>query len=55
ESWPSLYNWAIQVFPIQPRELMQLAGVYLYDRHTIYNFTLYWTLVFYAPAYILSA
>ncbi|PCH44480.1 hypothetical protein WOLCODRAFT_76976 [Wolfiporia cocos MD-104 SS10] len=55
ESWPSLYNWAIEVFPLQSREPVQPAGVYLYDRHTIYKFTLYWTLVFYAPAYILCA
>ncbi|TFY69308.1 hypothetical protein EVJ58_g487 [Rhodofomes roseus] len=54
-SWPSLYNWAIEVFPIEGKLPVQPEGVYLYDRNEIFRFTLYWTLVFYTPAYILCA
>ncbi|KAH9933449.1 uncharacterized protein B0H18DRAFT_645932 [Fomitopsis serialis] len=54
-SWPSLYNWAIEIFPIEGKDPVQPEGFYLYDRTHIFRFTLYWTLVFYTPAYILCA
>ena len=72
-SWPSLYNWAIEIFPIEGKDPVQPEGFYLYDRTRTYHapfylpvtrpeqsldifrFTLYWTLVFYTPAYILCA
>jgi len=53
--WPSLYNWAIEVWPIEGKQPVQPGGVYLYNPHQIFRFTLYWTLVFYAPAYVLCA
>ncbi|OSX64095.1 hypothetical protein POSPLADRAFT_1045215 [Postia placenta MAD-698-R-SB12] len=53
--WPSLYNWVIEVYPIQGKAAVQPGGVYLYDSHEIFRFTLYWTLVFYVPAYVLCA
>ena len=32
-SWPSLYNWAIEVFPIEGRDPVQPEAVYLYDHN----------------------
>ncbi|KZT70861.1 hypothetical protein DAEQUDRAFT_170626 [Daedalea quercina L-15889] len=55
QSWPSLYNWIIELFPIQNRAPVQPGGIYLYDHNEIFRFTLYWTLVFYTPPYILCA
>ncbi|KZT07546.1 uncharacterized protein LAESUDRAFT_736450 [Laetiporus sulphureus 93-53] len=52
-SWPSLYNWVIEVWPIENRAPVQRGGFYLSDAHEIFRFTLYWTLIFYMPAYIL--
>ncbi|CCM03465.1 uncharacterized protein FIBRA_05598 [Fibroporia radiculosa] len=53
--WPSLYNWVIELFPIGGKAPVQPGGYYLYDRNEIFRFTLYWTLVFYGPAYIICA
>lgn len=53
--WPSLYNFVIEIFPIEGEPPVQPGGVYLYDRNEIFRFTLYWTIVFYAPAYIFCA
>ncbi|KAI0924953.1 hypothetical protein AcW2_005679 [Taiwanofungus camphoratus] len=53
--WPSLYNLNIELFPVGHRAPVQPGGSYLYDSNEIFRFTLYWTLVFYGPAYILCA
>ncbi|KAI0369765.1 hypothetical protein BV20DRAFT_967425 [Pilatotrama ljubarskyi] len=52
-SWPSLYNPLIELFPLQHRNPVQPAGHYLHDPHDVFRFTLYWTLIFYTPSYIL--
>ncbi|KAI0630767.1 hypothetical protein C8Q77DRAFT_1135098 [Trametes polyzona] len=52
-TWPSLYNPLIELFPLQHKDPIQPAGRYLHDPHDIFRFTLYWTLIFYVPAYIL--
>ncbi|KAI0358262.1 hypothetical protein OH77DRAFT_1518953 [Trametes cingulata] len=52
-SWPSLYNPLIELFPLQHRNPVQPSGRYLHDPHDVFRFTLYWTLIFYTPSYIL--
>lgn len=52
--WPSLYNFIIEIVPIMNRDPVQPAGKYLYDPGDIYRFTLYWTIIFYTPAFILG-
>ncbi|GJE93223.1 hypothetical protein PsYK624_093820 [Phanerochaete sordida] len=50
--WPSLYNFLIELEPIAGRDPVQPRGHYLYDPSDVYRFTLYWTLVFYTPAFL---
>ncbi|KAI0077745.1 hypothetical protein K474DRAFT_1048579 [Panus rudis PR-1116 ss-1] len=52
--WPSLYNFLIEITPIQNRDPVQPGGKYLYHPGDIYRFTLYWTIVFYTPAFVLG-
>ncbi|OJT03343.1 hypothetical protein TRAPUB_6121 [Trametes pubescens] len=52
-SWPSLYNIVVELFPLQHRDPTQEIGRYLHDPHDVFRFTLYWTLIFYTPLYIL--
>ncbi|KAI8985617.1 hypothetical protein BD414DRAFT_417091 [Trametes punicea] len=52
-SWPSLYNPLVELVPLQHRDPIQASGRYLHDPHDIFRFTLYWTLVFYMPTYVL--
>ncbi|KAH9849854.1 hypothetical protein C2E23DRAFT_870324 [Lenzites betulinus] len=52
-SWPSLYNPIIELFPLQHRGPTQPSGRYLHDPHDAFRFTLYWTLIFYTPSFIL--
>lgn len=49
--WPSLYNFLVEIEPIAGRDPIQPEGHYLYDPNDIYRFTLYWTLIFYTPAF----
>ncbi|GJE91748.1 hypothetical protein PsYK624_078990 [Phanerochaete sordida] len=51
--WPSLYNFWIEIEPIQHRDPVQSRGRYLYNSNDIFRFTLYWTLIFYTPAFFL--
>ncbi|KAJ3555593.1 hypothetical protein NM688_g2488 [Phlebia brevispora] len=51
--WPSLYNFLIEIEPIEHRRPVQSKGFYLYDPNDIYRFTLYWTLIFYTPAFLI--
>jgi len=53
-SWPSLYNIGIELLPIQHRAAVQPGGAYLYEPSDVFRFTLYWTLVFYTPAFLLG-
>ncbi|KAK7687724.1 hypothetical protein QCA50_008940 [Cerrena zonata] len=53
-SWPSLYNFLIEVVPFEGRDPIQPAGKYLYDPEDVYHFTLYWTIVFYIPLFALG-
>ncbi|OBZ73990.1 hypothetical protein A0H81_05984 [Grifola frondosa] len=52
-SWPSLYPLNIELFPIEDRDPVQPRGAYLHNPHDIFRFTLYWTLVFYTPAFLI--
>ncbi|PIL24909.1 hypothetical protein GSI_12796 [Ganoderma sinense ZZ0214-1] len=52
-SWPSLYDISIELFPISHREPIQPHGKYLTDANDVFRFTLFWTLVLYAPAFII--
>ncbi|KAI0831932.1 hypothetical protein BC628DRAFT_1415416 [Trametes gibbosa] len=52
-SWPSLYNPLIELFPLQHRTPTQTSGSYLHDPHDVFRFTLFWTLIFYTPSFIL--
>ncbi|EPT03084.1 hypothetical protein FOMPIDRAFT_47671 [Fomitopsis schrenkii] len=54
-TWPSLYSWDIEVFPIEAGDPVQPDAVYLHNHNDVFRFTLYWTLVFYTPAFILAA
>ncbi|KAI0692280.1 hypothetical protein BC835DRAFT_1546858 [Cytidiella melzeri] len=50
--WPSLYNILIDLQPISGRPPAAPGGFYLDNPSDIYKFTLYWTLVFYTPAFM---
>ncbi|KAF9261153.1 hypothetical protein L218DRAFT_931508 [Marasmius fiardii PR-910] len=50
-SWPSLYNPRDELFQIRRLEPTQPNGIYLTDANDVFNFTLYWTLIFYFPAF----
>ena len=70
-TWPSLYNFLIEIEPIAGKPPVQPSGHYLYNANgqgllnieserlliswpaDIYRFTLYWTLVFYTPAFFI--
>ncbi|KAI0796182.1 hypothetical protein C8Q75DRAFT_803219 [Abortiporus biennis] len=51
-SWPSLYDIVIEIEPISHRDPIQPGGRYLHNANDIYIFTLYWTLIFYTPAFV---
>jgi len=52
--WPSLYNFfKVDIIPIGNRAPVQPNGFYLHHAWDMYRFTLYWTLVFYVPAFAL--
>lgn len=73
-SWPSLYNFLVEIEPIEHRDPIQPKGRYLYNANgrclrprpradnthdrihllDIYRFTLYWTFIFYTPAFIFA-
>ncbi|KAG7095053.1 hypothetical protein E1B28_005843 [Marasmius oreades] len=50
-SWPSLYNPRDELFQIRRLEPKQLGAIYLTDAGDVFNFTFYWTLIFYFPAF----
>ncbi|KII87172.1 hypothetical protein PLICRDRAFT_42820 [Plicaturopsis crispa FD-325 SS-3] len=52
-TWPSLYNLGIEIDQLQGHNPTQPGGHYLYHANDIFRFTLYWTLAFYTPAFIL--
>ncbi|EKM50090.1 uncharacterized protein PHACADRAFT_105877 [Phanerochaete carnosa HHB-10118-sp] len=50
--WPSLYDFfGTEIDPISGRDPVQPRGHYLFHFTDIYRFTLYWTLIFYTPAF----
>ncbi|KAF8199094.1 hypothetical protein BJ912DRAFT_950887 [Pholiota molesta] len=51
-SWPSLYNPAMEILNIEHHRPVQPGGTYLYSVQDIFKFTLYWTLVFYTPIFL---
>ena len=51
--WPSLYDPGIDLINIPHNAPVQPGGAYLTHPVDIFRFTLYWTLIFYCPAFIL--
>lgn len=52
-SWPSLYNPAIDLAGGYGAAPVQPGGKYLTQANDIFRFTLYWTLIFHVPFYVL--
>ncbi|KAJ3759483.1 hypothetical protein EV361DRAFT_805605 [Lentinula raphanica] len=52
-SWPSLYNPRAELFDIEHHDPIQPGGFYLLNPQDVFRFTLYWTLVFYIPVFVL--
>ncbi|KAI6124598.1 hypothetical protein EDD17DRAFT_1540139 [Pisolithus thermaeus] len=52
-SWPSLYNPAIDLAGGYGASPVQPGGKYLTQANDIFRFTLYWTLIFHVPFYVL--
>ncbi|KAF8621872.1 hypothetical protein AX15_007430 [Amanita polypyramis BW_CC] len=52
-SWPSLYDPSIEIINIEHNSPVQVRGAYLYHPRDIFRFTLYWTLIFYCPIFVL--
>ncbi|KAF8799263.1 hypothetical protein BYT27DRAFT_7121330 [Phlegmacium glaucopus] len=52
-SWPSLYNPGIEILHIEHHAPTHVDGAYLYHAKDIFRFTLYWTLIFYTPIFLL--
>ncbi|KAF7309394.1 hypothetical protein MIND_00310200 [Mycena indigotica] len=53
--WPSLYNPGIELLNIPHHDPVQPLGKYLTRPGDIFRFTLYWTLIFYIPTFLLCA
>ncbi|KAF9554957.1 hypothetical protein CPC08DRAFT_149799 [Agrocybe pediades] len=51
--WPSLYNPGLEIIHIEHNSPIQPGGAYLYHAKDIFRFTLYWTLIFYMPIFLL--
>ncbi|KAF8880158.1 hypothetical protein BD779DRAFT_1446457 [Infundibulicybe gibba] len=53
-SWPSLYDPGIEILHIMHRAPVQPGGAYLYHSPGthVFRFTLYWTLIFYTPIFL---
>ncbi|KAF8327353.1 hypothetical protein F5887DRAFT_1011183 [Amanita rubescens] len=51
--WPSLYNLGIEVIDIPHNAPVQPRGAYLNHPIDVFRFTLFWTLIFYCPVFIL--
>ncbi|KAJ3730263.1 hypothetical protein C8R42DRAFT_568750 [Lentinula raphanica] len=51
-SWPSLYNPRSELFDIEHHDPIQPGGFYLLNPQDVFRFTLYWTLVFYIPVFV---
>ncbi|KAF9525110.1 hypothetical protein CPB83DRAFT_819013 [Crepidotus variabilis] len=51
-SWPSLYNPGVEILHITHHPPTNPRGSYLYRAGDIFRFTLYWTLIFYIPLFL---
>ncbi|KAF8159880.1 hypothetical protein B0H34DRAFT_655275 [Crassisporium funariophilum] len=51
-SWPSLYNPGLEILHIEHNAPVQPGAAYLYHAKDIFRFTLYWTLAFYTPIFL---
>ncbi|PFH53237.1 hypothetical protein AMATHDRAFT_137987 [Amanita thiersii Skay4041] len=51
--WPSLYNPGLEIIHIEHRSAVQNGAAYLYHPSDIFRFTFYWTLIFYAPLFLI--
>ncbi|KAL1748184.1 hypothetical protein HDZ31DRAFT_30212 [Schizophyllum fasciatum] len=52
-SWPSLYNPGLELIHVGGPPLSTADAHYLYHASDVFTYTLYWTLVFYIPAFVL--
>ncbi|KIY44986.1 hypothetical protein FISHEDRAFT_50220 [Fistulina hepatica ATCC 64428] len=50
--WPSLYNPGLELLNVAGGEPEARGGVYLSKANDVFVFTLYWTFIFYIPAFI---
>ncbi|KAF8903465.1 hypothetical protein CPB84DRAFT_1677951 [Gymnopilus junonius] len=51
--WPSLYSPALEIVDIAHHSPIQPGAAYLEHAHDIFRFTLYWTLIFYTPPFLI--
>ncbi|KJA25694.1 hypothetical protein HYPSUDRAFT_134345 [Hypholoma sublateritium FD-334 SS-4] len=50
--WPSLYDPGLEILHIEHHKPIQEFAAYLYRVKDIFRFTLYWTLIFYTPLFL---
>ncbi|KAJ6580838.1 hypothetical protein B0H19DRAFT_929905 [Mycena capillaripes] len=51
-SWPSLYQPGIELLRITHHDPVQPGGAYLTHPGDVFQFTFYWTLIFYTPIFL---
>ncbi|KAL1684137.1 hypothetical protein EV122DRAFT_257143 [Schizophyllum commune] len=52
-SWPSLYDPGLELLHLGGRPPALPNGRYLYHASDVFTYTLYWTFIFYIPAFVL--
>ncbi|TRM65446.1 hypothetical protein BD626DRAFT_488808 [Schizophyllum amplum] len=51
--WPSLYDPGLELLHLTDRPPTQAGAHYLYHASDVFKYTLYWSFVFYIPAFVL--
>lgn len=52
-SWPSLYDPGVEILHFEHHNATQPGGHYLHHANDVFRFTLFWTLLFYTPIFVL--
>jgi len=50
--WPSLYDLGLDIIDIEHHEPIQSGASYLFHSFDVFRFTLYWSLIFYTPFFV---